>query len=75
MERDLMTGGEEEGERTIVDDQDENQVFFMIFFIYINTHTRIRTLCGWGPIFIIALYVIVLWREFNCVTISPKRGK
>ncbi len=24
-----MTGGEEEGERTIVDDQDENQVFFM----------------------------------------------
>jgi hypothetical protein len=29
MERDLMTGGEEEGERTIVDDQDENQVFFM----------------------------------------------
>ncbi len=24
-----MTGGEEEGERTIVDDQDENQVTFI----------------------------------------------
>ncbi len=23
----------------------------------------------WWPIFIIALYVIVLWREFNCVKI------
>jgi hypothetical protein len=33
MERDLMTGGEEEGERTIVDDQDENQVLFLFLSV------------------------------------------
>jgi hypothetical protein len=27
----------------------------------------------WRPIFIIALYVIVLWRQFNCVKI-PQSG-
>jgi hypothetical protein len=40
------------------------------------TRGKNKTYYGlWRPIFIILLYVIVIWRKFNCVKIPPNRGK
>ncbi len=40
---------------------------------YISKTAILQNGNGWRPIFIIALYVIVLWRDFNCVKIPKAR--
>jgi hypothetical protein len=47
----------------------ENLMLFGLLFQQKLISPRKKVINLWRPIFIIELFVIVLWREFNCVKI------